>query len=126
MTLTYHTLDVFTDRRFGGELVLRTGRVIPFDDAGCLVSYLGSDPGLADRQHSVWVTDFLLPHDLIRAGEAVFLVSDAIRTPMDYRVAALRPGPAADSLKAELGGTLLSWDAVRDLIRSRQLAGAAP
>jgi copper chaperone NosL len=124
--LAYHTEScahcqmTLADRRFGGELVLRTGRVIPFDDAGCLLTYLAQEPDVAARAHSVWVADFLPPHALIEAGQAVFLVSDSIRTPMDFRMAALHPGMVADSLRAALGGGLISWEEAGALIRNRR------
>jgi copper chaperone NosL len=114
-----HCQMTLSDRRFGGELVLGTGRVIPFDDAGCLITYLTREADLASRVHSVWVSDFLPPHQLLDARQAVFLASDSIRSPMDYRLAALRPGARADSLRAALGGELLSWDRARALIESR-------
>lgn len=114
-----HCQMTLTDRRFGGELVLGTGRVIPFDDAGCLITYLTRETGLSGRVHSVWVSDFLPPHQLLDARQAVFLASDSIRSPMDFGLAALRPGARADSLRTALGGELLSWDRARTLIESR-------
>ena len=109
------------DRRFGAELVLQTGRVIPFDDTGCLISYLGRDSTTA--VHSIQVTDFLPPHALLDATSAVFLVSDSIRTPMDYHIAALSPR-SADSVRAAMGGELVSWDQARAMIQGRD--GRAP
>jgi copper chaperone NosL len=114
-----HCRMTLTDRRFGGELVLRTGRVIPFDDPGCLITYLAHESGLADRVESLWVSDFLPPHELLEARQAIFLASDSIRSPMDFRLAALPPGPRADSVRAALGGELLSWDRARTLVESR-------
>ena len=111
------------DRRFGAELVLSTGRVIPFDDTGCLISFLATDSVTASRIHSVQVVDFLPPHALLDAATAVFLVSDSIRTPMDYHIAALSRG-RSDSLRAELGGELLGWEQARAVIQAR--AGTAP
>ncbi|HLG05746.1 MAG TPA: nitrous oxide reductase accessory protein NosL [Gemmatimonadales bacterium] len=107
------------DPRFAAELVLRTGKALPFDDPGCLATFLTEGSVPRERVHSLWVNDFLPPHDLLDVGEAVFLVSDGIRTPMDHRIAALRPGPSADSLRASLGGELRSWDEVLALVRGR-------
>lgn len=101
-----------SDPRFGAELVTRRGRILVFDDPGCLAAYLSGGTVAAGDVHSLWVTDFLSPDSLIPVTEAVFLKSDSIRTPMDSRVAALRPGRSADSLRATLGGELISWDAV--------------
>lgn len=106
------------DRRFGAELVLTTGRVIPFDDTGCLISFLASDSVAAGRIHSIQVVDFLPPHPLLEVAGAMFLVSDSIRTPMDYHIAALSRRNA-DSVRAALGGELVSWEQARALIQTR-------
>jgi copper chaperone NosL len=118
-----HCHMTLADRRFGAELVLTTGRIIPFDDTGCLITFLAGDSATGAAVHSIQVTDFLPPHALLDASTAVFLVSDSIRTPMDYHIAAL-PAGSADSVRAALGGELVTWDQARALIRSR--AGAAP
>lgn len=118
-----HCHMTLSDRRFGAELVLATGRVIPFDDTGCLISFLAGDSATAAAVHTIQVTDFLPPHALLDAAGAVFLVSDSIRTPMDYHIAALA-ARSADSVRAALGGELMSWDQARAMIRHPP--GAAP
>jgi nitrous oxide reductase accessory protein NosL len=60
--------------------------------------------------HSLWVYDYLQPDALLDARRAVYLRADTLLTPMSSHLAALRPGPAADSLRARLGGELLAWD----------------
>lgn len=100
------------DPRFAAELVTTGGRGIPFDDAGCLATYIATGGLPSERIASLWVTDYLEPDSLLAVEQAVFLRSDALRTPMDHQVVALRPGPAADSLHRRLGGELVSWAAV--------------
>lgn len=103
------------DPSMGGELVLTTGRVIPFDDVGCLASFLNSGAVAAGQVRSLWVSDFLPPHALLPVSEAVFLRSDALHTPMDYHLVALRRA-ASDSVRAVLRGELLSWERVRQTV----------
>lgn len=105
------------DRRFGAELILKTGRVLPFDDTGCLITFLETDSVAASGIHSIQVADFLAPHALLDAGTAMFLVSDSIHTPMDYHIAALSK-EHADSVRATLGGELVTWEQARAMIRS--------
>jgi copper chaperone NosL len=107
------------DPRYSAELVTVTGRVIPFDDVGCLGSFVATGGVPAAEIRSLWVSDYLPPHALREAARAVFLESDSLRTPMDYRLVALEPGPRADSLRAALGGTLRSWDEVVASLRTR-------
>jgi copper chaperone NosL len=97
------------DRRFGGEAVTTTGKVYPFDDVGCLGTFvaMGGIPG--EELYSLWVVDFLNADSLLAVADAVFLHSDSVKTPMQYGLAALRPGGAADSLAEAWNATRLDW-----------------
>lgn len=112
-----HCHMTLADRRFGAELVFRTGRVLPFDDTGCLITFLETDSVAAAGVHSIQVADFLAPHALLDATTAMFLVSDSIHTPMDYHIAALSR-ERAESVRAVVGGELVTWDRARAMIRS--------
>lgn len=113
-----HCHMTLADPRFSAELVTTTGRVIPFDDVGCLATFIATR-GIPDEQiHSLWVSEFLPPHTLLDASRAVFLRSDSVRTPMDYGIVALAPGPRADSVRMGQGGELLSWEEVLHTVRS--------
>ena len=107
-----HCHMTLVDPRFSAELLTRSGRVIPFDDPGCLATFVATNGLPAAQIRSLWVSAFLPPHALLEVSGAVFLRSDSLHTPMDYGVVALAPGPRADSLRAALGGELLSWDSL--------------
>lgn len=114
-----HCHMTLADPRFSAELVTTTGRVIPFDDIGCLATFLGGNGIGTDQISSLWVSEFFPPHRLLAASSAVFLRSDSLHTPMDHGIAAVEPGARADSLHALLGGEVLSWEAVLARLRSR-------
>ncbi len=107
------------DPRFAAELVMTTGKTIPFDDVGCLATYVATAGVRRERIASLWVNDFAQPDSMLDAALAVFLVSDSLHTPMDYGLVALRPGRAADSVRTALGGKLLSWEQVVRLVAER-------
>jgi len=68
---------------YAAQLVLRTGKAFIFDDPGCLAAFVRE--GMVDSAavHSLWVNDFLAPEaPPLRVEEAVFLRSEALRTPM--------------------------------------------
>lgn len=113
-----HCHMTLADPRFSAELVTTTGRVIPFDDVGCLGTFVAGNGVAADQIRSLWVSEFLPPHTLLEVSRAVFLRSNSLHTPMDYGVVALEPGTRADSLRAALGGELLAWDSVVATLRS--------
>ena len=108
-----HCHMTVADVRYGAELVTIRNKVLVFDDPGCLALYLASKEREAQEVHSLWVYDFLEPDSLLDVHAAVFVRSDSLRTPMNTRLAALRPGPAADSLIRALGGERLTWAQVQ-------------
>lgn len=114
-----HCHMTLADPRFAGQIVTVTGKVLPFDDVGCLAMYVvtGGIPG--NEIHAIWVNDFGAPDALVRATEAVFLASNSLHTPMDYGLAASAPGSKADSLSAALSAKRLTWSEVLDRVRSR-------
>ena len=103
-----HCHMTIADPRFAAELLTRKGRVFLFDDPGCLATFAVSGPVGPEQVHSAWVTDFRHPGTLISAQDAIFLRTEAVRTPMASNLLAV-PRAAGDSLQAALGGTLLDW-----------------
>jgi len=107
-----HCHMAVADPRFSAELVTRRHKVYVFDDPGCLATFLAAGTVAARDVHSLWVSDFLEPDSLLDARRVVFLRTDRIRTPMDSRVIAVRPGARADSLRVALNGVEQTWDEV--------------
>jgi copper chaperone NosL len=103
-----HCHMTIADARFAAELVTRTGKVYMFDDAGCLATFTVNGPVPPEQVRSAWVSDFRQPGTLIPAQDAIFLRTDAVRSPMASNLVAV-PRAAGDSLRAALGGTLLDW-----------------
>jgi copper chaperone NosL len=103
-----HCHMTISDPRFAAELVTRTGRPVVFDDVGCLAAWL--------TEHGTpvagsWVVSYL-DSRWIRADSATYLATESLHTPMGSGLIALRPGHEADSVRAVLGGQLLSWQEV--------------
>ena len=116
--LCEHCHMVIADRRFGAELVTSTGRVLKFDSVECLAAHVAR---LADGGgiHSLWVTAFRQPGELIPVGEALFVQSPSLRSPMGAGLGAF--GASADTpeaLVSELGGAVLDWAQVVERARA--------
>ena len=110
--LCSHCHMTVADERFVAQLVTRTGKVLVYDDAGCLATALAKGTMAETQVHSLWVTDYFDPAELLRAEDAWFVRSDAMHTPMASGLAAVGSATQADSLAAALGGTILRWEAV--------------
>lgn len=108
-----HCHMTVADDRFIAQLVTSTGKVLIYDDPGCLATALRDGVVAGDRVRSLWVTDYLDPATLLDAEEAWFIQSDAVHTPMASGLVAVTSRTQADSVAAVLRGTVLRWDAVR-------------
>jgi len=98
------------DQRFVAEAVLTTGKVLAFDDIGCLAGWLRAEER---KVKSLWVASFT-SGEWLAAGGAVFLRTDSLRTPMASGLIAARNRAEADSLRAALGGVLQDWTEVTE------------
>lgn len=98
------------DPRFTAEAITPAGKVIVFDDIGCLASWLTESETTI---RGAWVASFVAPGDWLLADSAAYLAPPSLRTPMSSGLIALRVGAEADSVRASLGGTLYSWGEVR-------------
>ena len=113
--LCEHCHMTVADPRFVAQLVTTTGKVLVYDDAGCLATALNDAVVAGDRVGSLWVTDFLSPAGLLEAPTAWFVRAPSLSTPMASGLAAVGSAAQADSLAAALGGEVLRWDAVRTI-----------
>ncbi|HEU4569370.1 MAG TPA: nitrous oxide reductase accessory protein NosL [Gemmatimonadales bacterium] len=119
-----HCHMTLADRRFGAEVVTRTGRVLVYDDAGCAANALAGDPALEADLAGLWVVDLTHPDSLLPAASAYFVRSPSYLTPMGSGVAAFPTAAAADSALGTLQGTRLGWAEVLELARRRELGPA--
>jgi copper chaperone NosL len=104
-----------TDTRFGGQVVLTTGRTRSFDAIECLAGYLDAGTDSA-RIVRVLVSDFE-SGELIDATSAVFVRDGTVASPMGRSVIALPGGSPAEAILARYGGTIATWESVRrDLV----------
>jgi copper chaperone NosL len=112
-----HCRMSIVDDRYGAELVTRTGLTHTFDSIECLADYVlrMEDPASV---HSLWVTSFQHPGELIAIEDALFLHSEMLRSPMGANLTAFRRDAITPiALVDSFGGVVLSWDEVLDHVR---------
>lgn len=110
-----HCRMTLADERFAAQLVTSTGKVLVFDEAGCLAAAVHASMVPADRVHSFWVADFRSPGAWLPAGEATFVRAPTLGTPMASGIVALGARADAEALADDVGGELLQW---RDVLQA--------
>lgn len=97
------------DRKFGAELVTSKGKVYKFDDINCMMNFFNSGE-VSDRDYAhKLVVDFTKPGTLIPAGDAFYLKSSEIKSPMASQVAAFADKKDLENVQKELSGIYLVW-----------------
>jgi copper chaperone NosL len=102
-----HCHMTVADPRYAAELVTSTGKVIVFDDIGCLGAYLASGsvaPGAAALDLGARLSR---PAEWVPARDLSFVRSESFHTPMGQRPRGLAQPQVADSIRAAVGGERL-------------------
>ena len=113
-----------SDTRFGGEIQSKTGKIHAFDAIECLASF-HLDATEQDDVRGAWVSDFESGR-LVPVDSAVFLREGRVNSPMGRALVAFGPEHNA-GLEDRYGGHVLSWNEVRELLRTNRMErGATP
>lgn len=97
------------DKKFGAELVTNTGKIYKFDDVNCMLDFYNSGDNAPQEFKYKLVVDFTQPAKLIEAGDAFYLKSPEIKSPMASHVAAFERKESMEALKKEWKGIYLVW-----------------
>ncbi len=98
------------DNRFGAEVITKKGKIFKFDDAHCILSWLKENNKEANQVADYFFTDFSNEHTLIKSGEAIFLKSDALRSPMGGNIAVFSNTTDLNNAMKQYSGSVLHWN----------------
>jgi copper chaperone NosL len=112
-----------SEEHFASQLRSQQGRVYVFDSIECMAEYVEQAVGLEYR--GLWVTDFTRPGRWVEVGEAHFLQSPGIRSPMGMNLTAFATQADARLHQDEHGGEIHDWSSVIELVSQRRVAGGA-
>jgi copper chaperone NosL len=104
-----HCRMTIADPKFAAQLVTRTGKIYRFDDPACLASFVQAGRVEARDTHGIWLNDYAHPESRVTVTEAVFVVSDRVRAPMNGGAAAFASREAAAALQSSTGGRIERW-----------------
>lgn len=102
-----HCKMTLLDRRFGGEIVSRHGKVFKFDSLDCLHSFARSHPGETSEDSQVFVLDGGGSGELLKADDAKFQERADLHAPMGKAILATK---ASANMAV---GQFLSWQDVQ-------------
>lgn len=113
---------MISDRRYGGELVTRKGKIYKFDSAECLSGWCLTETTKPDDIYSLWVVEFDHPEILINAYQAVYLQSKDLRSPMGLNFTAFSDSSMAKKVEQLYIGSLLDWVEVQKEVKNQWLS----
>ena len=104
---------IISDQRFGAEIVTKKGRVLKFDDLGCMTAFLKRG-GVAEGDVKMRVVaDFNRPNVFIPVEQALFLKNGELKSPMRSDCAAFPNEAELLKVKEQMGaGQQALWPAV--------------
>ncbi len=101
------------DKRFGAEIITKKGRVIKFDDLGCMADYIKDGHITEGDIKQRVVCDFTHPNVFIPVELALFLKNDDLKSPMRSDSAAFASQTELETVKTQLGaGQEAKWPAI--------------
>jgi copper chaperone NosL len=110
---------IFSDIRFGGEIVTKKGKVYKFDDVNCMLNFLDNEINKKENPKDLLVLDYTGNNKLIGVYKSYFLVDKNIRSPMNSGIAAFESKEQANSLLTNFSGSLFQWNELIDFHKSK-------
>jgi copper chaperone NosL len=110
-------LMIINEARFAASYVTGTGEVRYFDDLGEMFAYVSETP---ENVVMFWVHDYDT-EAWIKGREAHYVAADGLRTPMGFDIVAFSTRVRAESLTAEMDGTIYSFDSLMALAISGEI-----
>ena len=98
-----------SDARFGTQLQTKKGRVYNFDDVQCMISFV-KESNVKKQEVSAYYLPDYVSNKLLPAEQMLYLKSEELKSPMRGNIAAFEKTEDLEKAKAELGGTVLSWE----------------
>jgi copper chaperone NosL len=104
------------DIKFGNEIITKKGKVYKFDDIGCTVRYLKSGAIEQTEIEQTVVINYEKKDDFINVNDAVFAVSEEIKSPMNFNTAAFAEKETANKFMIGKSGKILTWNEIYNKI----------
>ena len=112
-----HTCKMgIADFKFGTEIITKKGKLYKFDDIGCMIQFLKSK-ALAQKDISQMVViNYEKKDDFLDVNKTAFVVSDEIRSPMNFNTVAFTGRDLAQIFLSGKKGNILTWNEIYNRI----------
>ena len=102
---------MITDSRFATQIVMDTGKSIKFDAIECMADYAEENkPELESAK--MWVSDFNNPGNWIEVGNANFVKSEVVKSPMGESLLAFETEEERQKHLSEYPGKPIEWQSI--------------
>ena len=108
----YFCKMTITDARFGAEVVTKKGKLYKFDDVHCMLSFLQSNALVKNDIGGIYLTDYSNRNQLLKASEAVLLLSEQLHSPMNGNIAAFSNNDSMKKFKDQFNGKETTWSEI--------------
>jgi copper chaperone NosL len=105
----HHCKMTLMDKKFGAEILTTKGKIYKFDDVNCMLNFYNSGEVSGENMKEVLIVDFSNPEKLINARNALYVKSDAIKSPMASNVAAFESNDDLKKMNTDWNGIPMSW-----------------
>ncbi len=104
------------DTRFGAELITKKGKILKFDDIGCMIHYMRiENPGKNNFQR-ILVSDYLKSNSWIDVEQAIFVQAESIHSPMNFNYAAFTDKFKIDSALPNTQVEIFDWQQINQRV----------
>jgi copper chaperone NosL len=98
------------DKRFGGEIITKKGKVYKFDDMHCILGFMKSNDVAPNDIKQTWLVNYNEPHNFLAADKAYFLKGGELHSPMGGDVAAFENENELNDAAKNLKGEATTWN----------------
>jgi copper chaperone NosL len=98
------------DKRFGGEIMTKKGKVYKFDDMHCIGGFMKSNEVAKSDIKEIWLVNYAEPHNFIPAQKAFLFESVDLHSPMGGNIANFDDESKLTDAMKIMKGQPLTWD----------------
>ncbi len=103
------------DIKFAAEIITKKGKIIKFDDVGCLSQWLKKEYTNEADCKRILVSQYTDTKNWLDVQSAVFIQSESIHSPMNYNFAAFKPDQNIESVLSNETKKKFSWQDIKSM-----------